>query len=212
VGGFAFTPFINQSNKCIFAGLYSLPYNYFKNQLMKKLSIPFILLVLASCSTTKEPLYPNWPPQQLRTFEEVKVIAAKYGLDTIISPEETALLVFTEQQLLEYFTDRKYEVDKEREYQAFMAERASVIRTYKDYFDLLDKYPKYKADYIRAEGGQLKYDEYVKEKLAIPNWIIYIEPNGHDGMLAFYHPDTKPEDLPKVGTRIDNLPRGVGQR
>lgn len=139
------------------------------------------------------------------TMQEVRQIADKYNLqDFEISETKNNLLLFmSKEQINNYFKKVVQYRELVNAYASFK-EKNQQVRTYSDYFALLDQIPIVKKDVVYVSGGEEKYAKFQQDVLK-SNWRIYRSLNGD---LYFFKADTKivPNET-KVGKRIDNLPR-----
>ncbi len=142
-------------------------------------------------------------PEDLWTVEEVKKMAEKYNLqDSVSATKNTMLLSSTKEQIDQYFQKLYKFRNETNEYNSFK-EKTKFVRTYDDYFKLVESMPLIKADMIQGIGGVEKYTIYKKDA-AKHKWRIY---RSIKGELNFVKAEINiSEREKKLGQRIDNLP------
>ncbi|MDZ7876048.1 MAG: hypothetical protein U5L45_00175 [Saprospiraceae bacterium] len=140
-----------------------------------------------------------------RTVEDLAKIATKHGMqDMMPSLKNTTLLYDDIAKVEQYFETTSTSRKMGLQYNEFK-KKAANIRTHKEYFDLMEKYPLVKNAFMVAHKWDDKsYAEYVN-KVAKYKWRIYVDKSGS---LSFYKGDAKITKAELAqGRRIDNLPR-----
>ncbi len=167
------------------------------NKNIKTIGITFIVLLIFVTAKGQKRY-----PEDLWTVEQVKQMAAKYNLqDSISATKNTLLLTMKKEEIEQYFQ----KVDKFRQetivYKSFQA-KTKLVRSYEDYFKLVESMPLIKDDVVQNLGGTEKYERYKKE-VSKDKWRIYRDQAGN---LRFFKASTviKPAEL-KMGQRLDNL-------
>lgn len=168
------------------------------NTLFKKSSLLFVLLFsiygITFCQERKKPQ---------RTVEELTKIAKKYGMESMMPLLKNTTLIYDDiSQVEAYFQKESTPYKMNLEYNEF-SQKTINVRTHKDYFDLMDKYPLMKKGFMSAHKWDDKaYKEYVNNISKI-KWRIYRD---KFGSLSFYKADSKvTKSELSQGQRIDNL-------
>lgn len=166
--------------------------------LIKKCSLLFIFILcfqyIVICQNQQKPQ---------RTFEELTEMAKKYGMENKIQ-KKSALMYVDKNYLEEYFQKESKAQKSSSESDAFLTKTANV-KTYKDFFDLLNTSPIMKEAFLKSHNwNENEYQKYV-DSFSKYKWRIY---RNLGGGVAFFRADTKisTSEL-KNGKRIDRLPK-----
>ncbi len=167
---------------------------------MKKVSLCIILFFTSLNFINSQ----NKVSKKIWTVQQVKEMAKPYNLqDSVSETKNNLLLYMTKSEIVSYFNR---EVKYREFYKAYTyyREKSKSVRTYSDYFNLLDQVPLIKEDVIKSHGGEDNYAKFKQDALKY-QWRIYKDTNQD---LRFIRADTKvtPNEL-KIGTRVDNLPK-----
>jgi hypothetical protein len=158
-----------------------------------------IILSIYSVSYSQERRKPQ------RTVIELTEIAKKYGMEAMVPALKNSTLLYDDMsQVEQYFQKQSIPYKMNLEYIEF-SQKTGNIRTQKEYFDLMDKYPLMKKGFMEAHKWDIKaYNEYVNN-VAKVKWRIYRDKFGG---VSFYKADTKvAKSELSDGQRIDNLPK-----
>ncbi len=138
------------------------------------------------------------------TLQEVKHIAEKYNLQDSVTMTRHNILLFLSKDEVEKYLQKMSGFYKKRKEQEIFLERTKYVRSYNDYFKLINSTPSVKKGWVDGFGSETKYNDFVKETLK-SNWRIY---RAENGQLKFFRADAKitKEEL-KSGLRIDTLPK-----
>ena len=170
------------------------------NTTFKKNSLLFMLLFsfynLMYCQGNKKPQ---------RTIEELATIAKKYGMEDMMPSLKNTTLIYDDINQVEQYFQKTYKAHQGGLEYADLMKKTINVRTQKEFFDLMDKYPLVKEGFMSAHKWDNKaYKEYVNNVSKV-KWRIYRDKFGG---LSFYRADTEvdKEELSQ-GYRIDNLPK-----
>jgi hypothetical protein len=137
------------------------------------------------------------------TIEELTTIAKKYGLENMVSQNKG--LVYSDKKEVEQYFQNESKAQKSSAEFSLMMTKTKNVRTYKDYFNLLDASPLVKEQFLAAHSwNEEAYQKYVSS-FAKYKWRIYRD---EFGGISFYRADTKiAKEEPKQSLRIDRLPK-----
>ena len=165
---------------------------------MKKLM--FCLLSLQSFFLSAQDKFPG----QLWTVKEVQEVGKKYEFQDEISTTKNNMLLFMPQRDIEkYFAKERETMLTKKEF-ALFRDKTKYVRTYEDYSNLVETYPRVRKLLVKSFGNE---EGYQKEKNAHikTKYRIYREDNG---ALKFVKAENEVSDSEhKMGQRIDNLPK-----
>jgi hypothetical protein len=162
-----------------------------------KFFILFYALCVFSLSCQKQS-DSGYIPQKLRTMDQVKAIAATYGLDSLATEEKNSgLQFFPETDLHAYFKQAKHTLDSRQENKSFL-ERTLWVNSFSDYMALIDSLPITKQDMIKSHGGPEKHQQWI-ESMRKTKWHVYRLPQGG---IGFEYPDRDNKEHPG-STRMD---------
>ena len=106
-------------------------------------------------------------------------------------------------KIITYFKQENEAILTKKELRIFY-EKTNYVRTYSDYYNLVESLPRVKNFVVKNLGGKA---EYIKQKEIVvkKDWRIYRSKNGG---LHFIEKETKILDKEKqLGQRIDTLPK-----
>lgn len=168
------------------------------NKIIKIIGIS-ILVVFTCTYANSQKKYQD----DIWTVAQVKKMAEKYNLqDEVSETENTMLLIMSREQIEQYFK-KVYQIKKEtNDYKTFL-EKTKLVRSYRDYFTLVNSLPYVKKEMVESAGGIDKFEAYQK-KVEKQNWRIYRHRTGN---LTFVEANTPVKATEsQVGQRLDNLP------
>ncbi len=162
------------------------------------------LLTFSFCSKIKSQSIKDSVWIAVRTVEEAKQMAKKYDLEDSVSFTNNNILLFlTKEKAEKYLHNLSKAIKKRNEFDTFL-NKTQYVKSYSDYFNLINSLPSVKKGWVDGFGSEKKYNDYVKETLK-SNWRIYRTAKGE---LKFFKADTKiTQSELKSGVRIDTLPK-----
>lgn len=162
------------------------------------LTVSGLSLPLVQCQQKENPIM----LQQRFTYEQVRAIAAEYGVESQVTEEWTALLYMTPEELRSEFKARREFEDQKRE-MAIYFQKTADVRTPQDDIDLINSLPVFRKKEVEAQGGEAGFQKWCAELLEV-KWHIY---RNKDGVLKYVAADIDPDGTDVFGERIDNKPR-----
>jgi hypothetical protein len=166
---------------------------------MNKILIPILLcLAMLSCREADKEKH---PALELKfTFDEVRAIAAKYGMQDSITPEKHGLLKYFTAEDIEKFCIHVSKVNNRRKARGLFKEKTKDIRSFDDYVALIEQFPLLKEQEVEMQGGEAGYNKWVEASRS-QKWHIYRDDKG---VLYWIPAQWDKGDLP--GERLDNKP------
>lgn len=160
--------------------------------------LQFILAACFSQNTAKN----RYILKQKWTLEEVKNMVKKYNLqDSVTMTNNNALMCFDKSEI-EFWCQNRLAGIKERTIRERYFRDTEKVKSYADYFRLLDNHPSIKQIIIQGNGGEDGFQKY-KARVLKSDWRIY---RNEKGELAF-RPAKYPisEEEKHLGKRVDTL-------
>jgi hypothetical protein len=168
------------------------------NNLTKKYRLlPILVVCFHFIMIGQEPKKPQL------TIAELTEIAKKYGMENQVS-KNTALIYYDRKFVEQHFQNESHAQKSSNESDKFL-EKTINVRTYKDFFNLMDASPFVKEGFLKSHNwNEETYRKYV-DSFSKYKWRIYRD---RFGGISFYRADTKlsKEELSQ-GKRIDYLPK-----
>jgi hypothetical protein len=187
---------------------------------MKKELIFILLFALCSCkkTTVQEDLsYKSLNPTQAAflgsgvTKEEVTDMMNKHGVREAIetgkfSSFKEGTLKYLNLNYVDYYFGKIKEIMDLDDQMKIFRQQQSTVRTYAEYYALIEQYPAVHKMYIGAAGGMEQYNA-TKQKDIARKVHIYDLNDGGPLMFIDADKDTKDKGFVTPGKRIDNQPR-----
>jgi hypothetical protein len=142
------------------------------------------------------------PKRQQWTFEQVQSIVQQYNLQDVIKPTTDNALQYMDKKAIEAWAEKRSKALQARQdLMTFYAESKNVA-TLDDYFKLIDTHPSVKDALIKADGNEIKHQEW-RTQLRQYQWRIYRSNKGEIALRAAHEPISIEEK--RLGIRVDKL-------
>lgn len=128
-------------------------------------------------------------PKRYHTMEEVRTIAATYGLDSLATEEKNSgLQIMPETAVHDYFKRQKVALEARKEFASFR-QRTIWANSFEDYIALIDSLPIKRQKMIDGYGGPEKWPQYIDTVLKT-KWRVY---RLKEGGVGFEYPERAAE-------------------